>query len=123
MIDFIRCTISTVDNKLAMEQTDLSLVSYDGKPIDCDGKVITLSVQCNGSLIPNFTHHVCENGISTMGIDLFDAIGCYIATSPVQSVSYKSMAAVTLENYTQILRSSGLIKRYQHKLLLVSNSN
>lgn len=74
---------STIDFKL--EQNDLSLLSYDGKPIYCDGKV-TLSVECNERcLVSTFTFYECENGNSTTGIDLLDAVGFRIATNPVQS--------------------------------------
>ncbi len=112
MINFIRCAEGTGDIKL--EQPDLTLLRYDCKPVDYDGRVI-LSVEYNGHLMPNFIFRVYENGNSTMGIDLFNAVDFYIATIPIKSVSYKSMSTVKLENYPY--------KRYQHKPLLVSNIN
>ena len=114
-----------------LQPQTIALRTYSGSSISCLG-CVTLSVELNGSVIRDFRFYVSEQGVSIMGVDLFDAFGGsvllggdrFVSSSSSAAMSRKSVcvtavdsgrSTVSLEQFPVLLKKSGRLTGFVHR--------
>ena len=112
----------------------IALRTYSGSSIPCLG-CVTLNVELNGAVLRNFRFYVTEQGVSIMGVDLFDAFRGSVLLGGDRLVSSSSSATtpskhvcvtadesgrftVSLEQFSVLLKKSGRLTGFMHRPMI-----